>query len=196
MILKENLDIRFSYLKKIGIKTIAGLLALLKKKGEIKELSKQEFFSEEYLTVLLRHLKGLQAKPRKLDDFKWISADIIKKLQNERIKNTKQLYEVILTRKSRKDLVNKLCVNEKEVLKLIKQTDLTRIQWVNSTFAQVLYEAGYDTVEKVKKANSEILYKKILEINKAKNLYKGNIGLNDMKICIEAANEVDFEIEY
>jgi hypothetical protein len=33
-------------------------------------------------------------------------------------------------------------------------------------------------------------------LNKAENLYRGNIGLKDMKICVEAANEVSFDIVY
>jgi hypothetical protein len=196
MILKENLDKRFSYFKKIGVTTVSELLSILKKKEKFKDLSKLKSFSEDYLTILLRELKSIQSKPIKLGDFKWIPAATIKKLEYDGIKNTQQLYDKVLTRKNRKDLSNRIGVSEKEILKLTKLTDLSSIQWVNSTFARVLYETGYDTVEKVKKVNYETLYKKIKEINKEKSLYKGNIGLNDMKICIEAAKEVSLDIEY
>jgi hypothetical protein len=60
-----------------------------------------------------------------------------------------------------------------------------------------LYESGFDTVKKVSIANYEDLYKKITQINKERNLYKGQIGLNDMKLCsVNAAKEVPLEIEY
>ena len=196
MILKENLDERFLCFKKIGITTVFELLSVLKKKEKFKELSKQKGFSVDYLTILLRELKSIQSKPIKLGDFKWIPTDTIEKLEYDGIKNTQQLYDKVLTRKNRKDLSNRIGVSEKEILEMTKLTDLSRIQWVNLTFARVLYETSYDTVEKVKKVNYETLYKKIKEVNKEKSLYKGNIGLNDMKICIEAAKEVSLEIEY
>ena len=145
---------------------------------------------------MLRHIKGLLAKPRKLRDFTWISNNIIEKLAAEGIKNTKELYEKAVNEKNCNTLANMLSVDKNEFLELVKETDLTRIQWVNSTFSRALYEAGYDTVDKVKIAHGETLFNKILEVNKAKNLYKGNIGLNDIKICIEAAGEVEQEIEY
>lgn len=196
MILKKKIEERFAHFIEIGVETASDLFGLLKKKGRIEELSKLNNFTEEYLTILLRELNSIQAKPRKLKQFEWISDDTIKKLEKEGIKNTQQLYELVLTRKSRKDLADKLCMNENELLELTKQTDLSRIQWVNPTFARVLYEAGYDTIQKVQKANYENLYKKIIEINEKRNLYKGSIGLNDMKICIEAAKEVIPEVEY
>ena len=196
MILKKNLDERFSYFKKNDLSNVSQLLSILKKKDKFKELSKLKLFSEDYLTILLRELKSIQSKPFKLTEFKWIPADAINKLEYDGIKNTQQLYNKVLTRKSRKILSNKTGINEKTLLELTKLVDLSRIQWVNSTFARVLYETGYDTVEKVFKAKDDILYKKIIEINKGKQLYKGNIGLNDIKICIEVAKEVLLEIEY
>jgi hypothetical protein len=50
-------------------------------------------------------------------------------------------------------------------------------------------------VEKVSKADHEDLYNKITAKNEEINLYKGKIGLNDMKLCIEAANYINAEIE-
>ena len=107
-----------------------------------------------------------------------------------------QLYEYALTDKGFNSLLQ-ISGSDKNILtKLIKQCDLTRIQWVNSTFARVLYEAGFDTVSNVASADHETLYRKITEINRDNKYYKGKIGLNDMKICIEAAGEVEQEIDY
>jgi len=35
----------------------------------------------------------------------------------------------------------------------------------------------------------------VTEKNKELELFKGKIGLNDMKLCVEAANMIDVEIE-
>jgi hypothetical protein len=60
----------------------------------------------------------------------------------------------------------------------------------------MLYAIGIDTVEKVAKADYVELYKNIIQINKAQHYYKGQIGLNDMKLFVNAAKDVPLEIEY
>ena len=136
------------------------------------------------------------AKPRKLSDFSWISGATISKLQNAGIKNTAQLYEGVKSYGSIRAFADQLSLDEAEVTVLVKQTDLTRIQWVNHTFARVLYEAGYDTVSKVQAGDYEAMYTQVTELNRARELYKGNIGLNDMKILVEVSSVVEPEIDY
>ena len=196
MILKDMIDERFNHFKKLGIKNVHELQLTLKKKDKLKELSKDNLFSEEYLTILLRELNSIQVKPNKINDFIGISSDTISKLEKFGIKDTLKLFDKVLTIKSRKELASKTGINEDEILKLTKLADLSRIKWVGATFATVLYEAGYDSLEKVSKANYEELHKTIVKLNNEKKLYKGHIGLNDMKICVMAANEVPLEIEY
>jgi len=40
------------------------------------------------------------------------------------------------------------------------------------------------------------LHAKINQLNKKKSIYKGQIGLNDIKIFVNAAKEIPLEIEY
>ena len=195
MILKEKLEERFSCFKSLGITNVFELQQALHKKEECMKLSKTECFSADYLTILARELKSIQSKPRKLADF-GLAEDTLRNLEKYGIKKSSHLYERVLTEKDRKELAAKTGISEKEILELAKLSDLTRIQWVNATFARVLYASGYDTVEKVAKADYEKLYRDIKKINAERKLYKGNIGLNDMKICVEAAREVPPEIVY
>ena len=81
-------------------------------------------------------------------------------------------------------------------MKLAKLTDLSRIRWVNHTFAYVLLEAGYDTAEKVAAADYKALYETVKTLNEEREIYKGHIGVHDMKLCVEAAEDVSLEIEY
>jgi hypothetical protein len=60
----------------------------------------------------------------------------------------------------------------------------------------MLYELGIDTVEKASKVDPEKLHASINQLNKEKSIYKGQIGLNDMKIFVNAAKEIPIEIEY
>ena len=196
LILKDKLDERFSYFKSIGISNVQELQQILKKKEKLSELSKVNFLPGDYLAILLRELNSIQPKPNKINEFIGISPDTVSKLEKIGIKDTFGLFDKIITPKSRKELSNKSGITDLEIMELTKLTDLSRIKWVGAMFARVLFESGFDTVEKVSKANHEDLYKRITQLNKERNLYKGNIGVNDMKLCVNAAKEVPLDIEY
>ncbi len=195
IILKEGLEEKFSCIKGLGFKNVLELEKALKNKQKLLELAQAPCLSEQYLSALLREIKGRQSKPRKLADFAHICNDTLTKLQQLGIKTTAHLYDKVISEKSRKEFAQRTNIPYADILELAQLTDLTRIQWVNTTFARVLYEAGYNTIEKVSGADYEVLYKEIKKLNEERHLYKGNIGLNDMKICVEAAKEVKQEME-
>jgi hypothetical protein len=195
-ILKEKTEERFSFFKSIGVQYVAELLTLLKKKNKITELSKEKCFTEEYLKILLRELNSILPKPTKIKDFLDISPETVLKLQKLGIKNTIDLFNIVKTPEQRKELAKKAGVTDSEILEFAKLADLSRIKWVGPTFARLLYNIGTDTLEKATKADYTDLHKKIVQINKEKNYFKGQIGLNDIRLFVEAAKEVPVEIEY
>lgn len=73
---------------------------------------------------------------------------------------------------------------------------ISRIRWVGSTFAHVLIISGYDSVQKIASADVHKLYEVITSLNIEKDLYKGNIGLNDIKLTVLAAKDVPVEIVF
>jgi hypothetical protein len=196
LILKDKLNERFEYFKRIGIKNIKELHLRLKKKDKFTELSKIDCLSDDYLTILLRELNSLLPKPNKFADFSLISKDTIKKLEEIGIKNTEQLYEKIISRADRKKFAETSGISNEEIIELTKLTDLSRIKWVGVTYARILYELGTDTVEKISKSDPFDLHTEINKLISKQNIYKGQIGLNDVKILIETASELPMEIEY
>lgn len=196
MMLKDRLDERFNYFKNLDISNVKKLLLLLKKKDKLAELQKIECLSGEYLTILLRELNSILPKPNKISEFTGIQTETIKKLEKIGIKDTLKLYDKIVNVKTRNELAQTTGISEAEILELTKLTDLSRIKWVGVTFARMLYTIGTDTVEKASKADPLELHKLINQVNKEKNLYKGQIGLNDIKIFVNAAKEVPLDIEY
>jgi hypothetical protein len=194
-ILKDEADINFSAFEKADIKNLEELFSIIKNKKKKVELLKDKNVSEEYLTVLLRELNSIKSKPLKLSEFGWISGDTLDKMAGAGIKNTQILYEKLGKAGAREMFLKTVDVDEGELLEILKLSDLTRIQWVNSNFARALLKSGFDTVKKVADADYEDLYNKVTEKNKELELYKGKIGLNDMKLCVEAANMIDAEIE-
>ncbi len=196
MVLKEKLDERFGYFEQIGIRNVKELIQILKTKDKFAELSKVACFSVDYLTILQRELNSTLPKPNKIKDFSGISNDIVVRLEKIGINNTVKLFDMVLNAKSRKELAENTGVTDIEILELTKLSDLSRIKWVGVTFARMLYELGIDTVEKASKVDPEKLHTSINLLNKEKKIYKGQIGLNDMKIFVNAAKEIPLEIEY
>jgi hypothetical protein len=196
MVLKDKLDERFNFFKSIGIRNVKELQQTLKKKDKLAELSKVDFLSEDYLVILLRELNSIQLKPNKIRDFAGISPDTISKLEKLGIKDTVGLFDKVKTPADRKVFFSIAGIPDSDILELTKLTDLSRVKWVGANFARMLFDVGIDTVEKASMADYVELHKKINQINKERNYFKGQIGLHDMKLFVDAAKEVTLEIEY
>ena len=196
MILKERSDERFGYFENIGIKTVKELMLILKKKDKFAELSKVGCFSGDYLTILLRELNSILPKPNKISDFIGISKVTIGSLEKIGVTNTEKLYDKAIKKSDRQKLAASIGIKYQDILELAKLADLSRIKWVGATYAQMLCDLGVDTVEKVSESDPIDLHARINQRIKEKNIFKGAIGLNDVKILIESAGELPFEIEY
>lgn len=195
-ILKDNLDERFGYLKRIGVKNVKELIQILKKKDKLTELSKVDFFSEAYLTILLRELNSTLPKPHKIADFCFVSQEVRSKLDKAGIFNTEILFNKAIKKSARQQLAETAGIANADLLEVTKLADLSRIKWVGVTYAQLLYNLGVDTVEKVADSEPKDLHARINEMIKERNIFKGSIGLNDVNILIESARELSFDIEY
>ena len=196
MMLKDNLEERFAYFKTLGISNVKDLILLLKKKDKFSDLSRQDVFAGDYLTILLRELNSTLPKPNKLADFLEIRAGAVSNLKKIGISNTEKLYDKVLSKSDRQNLSQATGINMEDLLTLTKLADLSRIKWVGVTYAQMLYELGVDTVDKVSKSDPIDLHDRINRMIKEKNIFKGSIGLNDVKILIAAAGELPLDIEY
>jgi hypothetical protein len=196
MILKNKIDERFEVFKNFGIKNVQELQQFLKKKSNWHELSKNELLTDEYLTILLRELNSIQPKPNKIKEFIGIDPEVVAKLEKAGLTDTAKLYNVIQTNEKRNNLAQKTGISPAEIFELTCLTDLSRIKWTGPTFARMLFDAGINSVEKASKADYTDLHKIINQLNKERNYFKGQIGLNDMKLFVDAAKDVPLDIEY
>jgi hypothetical protein len=120
----------------------------------------------------------------------------VDKLKKIGINDTYKLYNAVLTIEQRAELVRQIDIPPTDLLMLTKLADLSRIRWVNHTFACVLYKIGYDTAEKIAASDAQILYETVKQYNDANAVYKAHISVRDMKMCIDSAKLLTFEIEY
>ncbi len=196
MVLKENIDENMDIIKKQNIKNIGELKKVIKTKDKVHEFSNQSGLPENYIAVLRRVINGYHPKPNRIKDFTCIEEDVVVKLEALGLNNTLKLYEEVLTTEKRNELSEKSGISKNEIKKLTKLTDLSRIRWVNHTFAYVLLEAGYDTAEKVASADYQELYETVKQLNQEREIYNAHIGVRDMKLVVEAAKGLNFEIDY
>ncbi|TRX59461.1 DUF4332 domain-containing protein [Fulvivirga sp. M361] len=195
-VLEEDIDKNLDVIKKYNIENLDELLIALKDKNKIHEFSKQSGLQENYLTVLKRVVNGYRQKPNRIKDFTCIGEETVATLEKLGIKNTLTLYDKILTDEKRTSLSKEAGISKSEIMKLTKLADLSRINWVNHTFAYVLLEAGYDTAEKVANAHYKELYETVKQLNQERELYNAHIGARDMNRCIESAKGLELEVEY
>lgn len=195
-VLGENIDKNLDAIKSQGVENLNELLIALKDKGKIQEFSKQSGLPANYLEVLKRVVNGYRQKPNKIKDFTCIPEVVSNKLDALGIKNTLKLYDEVLTHQKRTELSQKTGISKDEMIRLTKLTDLSRIRWVNHTFAYVLLESGYDTTETVANADYKKMYETIKKLNEERKIYNAHIGERDMKMVIESAQSLEFDIEY
>jgi hypothetical protein len=195
-VLRENPDERFACFNKMGVKNVKELQQLLKKKDKFAELANESCFNQEYLTILLRELNSLLPKPNKIKEFPGIGEEISAKLEKAGIKDTAALFEKVKDETDRNKLANDTGIADEDIMMLAKLTDLSRIKWVGVTFARMLYDLGTDSVEKAAKADPVELHKQINQLSKEQSIYKGSIGLNDIRIFVDAAKDVPVEIKF
>jgi predicted flap endonuclease-1-like 5' DNA nuclease len=112
------------------------------------------------------------------------------------VTNTKELYEKVRTVKDRRKLADLTDIDYSDILECTKLSDLSRIKWVGVTYAQLLYDLGLDTVEKVSKADPNELHQRINQRIKEHTIFNGGIGLNDVRILVETAKELPLDVEY
>jgi len=194
--LKERLDERFEQFDRTGIKNVKELIKALKNQQMAAQLSKEACLQGNYLTILLRELNSLCPKPNKLCDFTAVATEATTRLADIGIKNTANLYERVKTKTRRIALASETGLSLQVIEQLTRLSDLSRIKWAGATFAGMLYELGLESPVSVAESDPGELHEKINQINRKKGLYKGQIGLNDIRIIVEAAKDVPQDIEY
>ncbi len=196
MILKERMDERFKAIKACGIMNVAVLKQVLTKKNRQESFGDHDCLTADYLTILLREIKSIHPKPSRIAEFSMLESGTAKKLERLGIKNTVKLYDLICTPQQRDILSQKSGLPVSEIVTLARLTDLSRIKWVGPTFAQMLYELGYDSLEKACCADADLMHEEINELNDIHKYYRAHISLRDIHIFIQCAKELPLDIVY
>ena len=94
------------------------------------------------------------------------------KLRAAGITTTQKLLEMGSSSKGRKEIADKTGIGDALILEWVNHVDLFRITGVGEEYADLLEEAGVDTIPELAQRKPENLYKKMVEVNNRKKLVR------------------------
>ncbi|MCD4672415.1 MAG: DUF4332 domain-containing protein [Anaerolineaceae bacterium] len=119
-----------------------------------------------------------------------------KKLRAAGVGSTDRLLAVGSTPKDRKGLAEAAGVSEKLILEWVNHVDLFRIKGVGQEYADLLEEAGVDTVPELAQRNAENLYQKLVEVNQKKKLVRVLPSAVKVRSWVNQAKDLPRVIKY
>jgi predicted flap endonuclease-1-like 5' DNA nuclease len=131
-----------------------------------------------------------------IKDIEGIGPAYAKKLEKAGIHTTDALLKAGATAKGRKELAAETGISETLILEWVNLADLYRIRGIGSEYADLLEEAGVDTVAELAKRVAANLYEKMVEVNQAKNLVNRLPGLSQVADWIEQAKKLPKVVTY
>jgi len=132
----------------------------------------------------------------KLEAIEGIGEVYAEKLRAAGIRGTNDLLKKGSTKKGRQALAELAGVSEKLILEWVNHADLFRIKGIGPEYADLLEEAGVDTVVELAQRNPNNLYEKIVEVNAEKKLVRRLPTLNMIKAWIAQAKQLPRVITY
>jgi predicted flap endonuclease-1-like 5' DNA nuclease len=132
----------------------------------------------------------------KIIDVEGIGPAYAQKLQEAGISTTEDLLEMGASLQGRKDMAEKMGLDDGMILRWVNHVDLFRVKGVGEEYADLLEAAGVDTVPELAQRNPENLLQKVTEINEEKNLVRALPRLDQLQDWIEQAKMLPRKIEY
>lgn len=118
------------------------------------------------------------------------------KLKTLGITKTDDLLIEGATPAGRKKIADVSGISSKLILEWVNMVDLFRVKGVGEEYADLLEEAGVDTVPELAQRNPENLYQQLLKTNTEKNLVRRSPGLSEVKSWVAQAKKLPRVVTY
>jgi len=132
----------------------------------------------------------------KLVEIEGVGEAFAAKLVAAGIRTAEALLEMGATPKGRKEIAEKSGISDKLILEWVNHVDLFRIKGVGSEYADLLEEAGVDTVVELSKRVPEHLLAKMQEVNVAKKLVRQMPVLSMVASWVDQAKKLERKVQY
>jgi len=132
----------------------------------------------------------------KLEKVEGIGEVYAQRLREAGIATTEALLKQCATPKGRQEITGKTGVSGKLILEWVNLVDLFRIRGVGEEYADLLEEAGVDTVPELAQRNAEHLYQKMKAVNEKKELVRRLPSQDQVSDWIEQAKGLPRVVTY
>jgi predicted flap endonuclease-1-like 5' DNA nuclease len=132
----------------------------------------------------------------KIMDIEGIGPAYAAKLAKAGIRSVEGLLKEGASAKNRKAIAEASKIDPSLILEWVNRADLYRVKGVGAQYSDLLEKAGVDTVVELSKRSAGNLYKKMLEVNQAKNLVNGMPGLKKVEDWVEQAKKLPRVVTY
>ena len=118
------------------------------------------------------------------------------KLQGAGIATLEALLDAGATPSGRSSLEERTGIGHKFILEWVNLADLMRINGIGQEYADLLEEAGVDTVKELRTRNPVNLHKALAQTNQDKNLVRRLPGLEQVRGWVEEAKGLAPKVTY
>jgi len=132
----------------------------------------------------------------KLIDVEGIGETYAQKLKDAGVPTMEALLKQGSTPAGRKEIAEKSGITPKLILEWVNHVDLFRIKGVASEYADLLEEAGVDTVPELAQRVPENLFKKLIEINQQNRYVRRAPSLAMVASWVEQAKQLPRIVQY
>jgi hypothetical protein len=160
--------------------------------GDTKKKKKKKYV----LPPVSDNLKHFVNSYTPLTSVDGIGAGYKNRLGKAGVRSANMLLKRGRTRKGRKALAAEASTSEKLLLEWVGQVDKLRVPGVGPDYMVLLEHAGVDTVPELARRNPENLHRKIMEVNKSKNLVRKPPSLKQVQAWVLKAKELPRVVEY
>lgn len=132
----------------------------------------------------------------RLIDIEGVGATYDKKLKAAGIRGSGGLMQSGGTRQGRKQLAEKCGIDESLILEWVNHVDLMRVKGVGGEYADLLEEAGVDTIVELARRNPQNLYQQLATSNTQKKLVRKMPTEAQVKDWVQQAKELPRQVQY
>ena len=126
----------------------------------------------------------------RIQDIEGIGPQLGQKLMDIGIFTVEKLLETGADRRGRNDIHNRTGISSKQIMDFVNMADLYRIKGVGSEYAELLEEAGVDSVIELAHRRPDHLRQKMLEVNQEKHLVRAMPGVHQVEGWIKQAKRM------
>jgi predicted flap endonuclease-1-like 5' DNA nuclease len=132
----------------------------------------------------------------KLEKIEGIGTKYAEQLRKAGVRSTNDLLKKGATPVGRKQISKDSGISEKLILEWVNHSDLFRIKGVSEEYADLLEEAGVDTVVELAQRKAENLFETMKQTNVKKKLVRQLPGISKVQDWIKQAKKLPRIIQY